>query len=155
MMIKAAKATKGKFNAEKSLHSTKRELDGALARVAELEQAAKAAAPEGTSSHPPEWWQEKCESLTAAFTKQQGLIKKLLVQLKEETHRRKLDSEAAAADKQIAGIRSAGVEEELAALRARVQEGEKRLAEKVSMPCLSCLCWYARILTRWECRRTQ
>jgi hypothetical protein len=40
-----------------------------------------------------EWWQAKCEDLTGAVQKQQRVVQKLYLRLKEETHRHKLDAD--------------------------------------------------------------
>jgi hypothetical protein len=129
MSTRVAKMMKEKFKAEKKVVEMTRERDDALGQVEKLEQAAQSgsAAGEGQTA---EWWQGKAESLTSAVSKQQGLIKKLYVRLKEETELAKLNLQNRQAEDAMRSMRHAAMAEELTTLRTRVVEYEALLEQK-------------------------
>lgn len=132
MSTRAAKMMKDKFKAEKKVVELVRERDAALGQVETLQTAAGEQQSEESAAggQTAEWWQGKAESLTSAVARQQGLIKKLYVRLKEENHRAKLDLETRKAEDELRSIRLAGMSEELGGLRKRVAEYETQMGEK-------------------------
>lgn len=131
MSTRVAKMMKEKFKAEKKVVEIRRERDDALKQLEKLEQAAREKRPglsgEGQSA---EWWQGKAETLTSAVSKQQGVIKKLYIRLKEETELAKMNVQSRQLEDEMRTMRQDAMVEELTVLRTRVVEYEALLERK-------------------------
>ena len=131
MSTRVAKMMKEKFKAEKKVVEMKRERDDALVQIEKLQQAAheqrSGMSSEGQTA---EWWQVKAETLTSAVSKQQGLIKKLYIRLKEETELAKLNLQHRQAEDEMRAMRQDSMVEELIVLRTRVVEYKALLERK-------------------------
>lgn len=131
MSTRVAKMMKEKFKAEKKVVEMTRERDDAMQQIEKLEQAAqKTRTGSSGEGQTAEWWQSKAENLTSAVSKQQGLIKKLYIRLKEETELAKMNLQNREVEDEMRAMRQDAMVEELTVLRTRVVEYEALLERK-------------------------